>query len=575
MPLEDKKYDVEANNDWAKTVKGEHLFINNAESGRKGYYCIGCDKQMEAVKKKNVNHRSYFRHIPVDVAKDETPCTFSNREYRELLATDILQRLKTIKVPNVYKYPSKKEEGAPMLLDKARVITAHKVKSQITFYEDSDGAVKYGKNPDIEDRYLLIRPDVVFFNIDNEPILFIELVITHKVNEEKKIKLRRLGIDTVSVIVPKSSEQDIEDNFRSTKRIKWEYNGNEANTKYVPVSFGTSEGVLEFDADQRRIFEESLACRKARLSNTLRTIRKCLGAEPYRRAQRDFESEISRIEKATDSERQRLEEMEGRIDKEVREQFRDRAFNIESQRGDLNVREEGFREEFNDLENRYQSKKEELRTNQRRVNSDKEAELENGGTEESIRGRFGRASQELREGFDREEESLIRIIERRIETNNQLSGESEELSEEFRQLEKQERESFNIRKTEAREQNREWYRINEEGISENIGREKRSIGDVQYKEQTLREEFEQLEKQEEESFREEKAILDSEEKGLEESIREELIRELKEPTSELPKRIKFILEAQRVGRDFETASSEEQYYRRAREFFNKGTWKTW
>lgn len=46
MPLEEKKYDIEANNDWAKNVKGEHLFIDNAESGRNGYYCIGCDKQM-------------------------------------------------------------------------------------------------------------------------------------------------------------------------------------------------------------------------------------------------------------------------------------------------------------------------------------------------------------------------------------------------------------------------------------------------------------------------------------------------------------------------------------------------
>lgn len=306
MALEEKIYDIEANNDWAKNVKGEHLYIDNAPSGRQGYFCIGCDKQMDAViRKKNPKYRSYFRHVPVDVSKNETPCTFSNREYREILATDILQRLKTIKVPSVYKYPPKREEGNPVLLEKAKFITAHKVKSQLTFYEDNEGAIKFGKNPDVEDRCLLIRPDVIFFDANDNPILFIELVVTHKVSEEKKIKLRRLGIDTVSVIVPKSSEQEIEDNFKTTKKIKWEYNGNEANTKYVPVSSGTSERVLEFDAEQRRIFEESNSCRKARLNNTLRSIKKCLQSESYRRTEYHFESEISRIETATKAERER------------------------------------------------------------------------------------------------------------------------------------------------------------------------------------------------------------------------------------------------------------------------------
>lgn len=299
-------------NNWAKNVKEERVYIGNATSGRRGYYCLGCDKEMDAVLFKNPNYQSYFRHVPFDVKKGEKSCPFRDREYRELIATEILHRLKRIKVPEILKYPPKDkgEEGALVLLKEAEFITAHKVKSQLTFYEDKEGNIKWGKNPEIEERHLLIRPDVIFFDRKGKPILFIELVITHKVPDGKKIKLRRIGIDTISIIVPKGSQQEIEDNFKSIQKTKWEYNEIEASTQYIPVPYGHSEGILEFDEIQRRIFGENYWCRKASLNNTIRSIKKGLGSEPYRRAERDIESEISRIENATKEERQRLDSME-------------------------------------------------------------------------------------------------------------------------------------------------------------------------------------------------------------------------------------------------------------------------
>ncbi len=431
MPLEEKKYDIEANNDWAKDVKGEHLYIDNAISGRKGYFCIGCDKQMEAVKKKNINHRSYFRHVPVDIANDEKPCTFSNRKYREALATDILQRLKSIKVPNLYKYPPKGEDGAPMLLEKSKFITAKKVKAQLTFYEDSNGEVKYGKNPDVEDRYLLIRPDVIFFDANDTPILLIELVITHKVNEEKKIKLRRIGIDTISIIVPKSSEQEIEDNFKTTKRVKWEYNGIEANTKYIRVSSGTSEGILEFDEDQRRIFEESVICRKARLNNTLRTIKKCLQSEPYRRAEHNFESEISRIKGATKAEREGLEEMEGRFEREIYARFKPKIDDLEREREVIAERRRNLEEESKDLETRY--------FNKRREFDQEEADISRSIREHSD---LGESSEEIRTRFRVRKVQIGTESESIKNTINRIRGEIESLPETFKQLEIQSKGRF-------------------------------------------------------------------------------------------------------------------------------------
>lgn len=515
MPLEEKKYDVEANNDWAKNVKGEHLFIDSAKSGRKGYFCIGCDKQMEAVKKKNINHRSYFRHVPVDIAKDEKPCTFSNRKYRETLATDILQRLKSIKVPNIYKYPPKGEDGAPMLLEKSKFVTAKKVKSQLTFYEDSNGEIRYGKNPDIEDRYLLIRPDVTFFDANDKPILLIELVITHKVKEEKKIKLRRLGIDTISIIVPKSSEQEIEDNFKTTKRVKWEYNGIEANTEYIRVSSGTSEGILEFDEDQRRIFEESLTCRKARLNNTLRTIKRCLQSEPYRRAEHDFESEISRIEKATESVKQELRELEERYNQEVFSEFAGEYEALELQEKEFESEQERFQEDFKGLEERYITKISDIRDEQDAINNLTEEELEDNKTEEQINREFEQEGRQLQREYTKRRAELRRNIEEHTTKLENTEKRREEIPEEFSELEAQERKEF----AEAQER------------------------------------------------------FDVEERNLEETVRRELDRDIRRNPDRFSKGVGNILEAQRVGHAFQDAKRQEAIYKRARELFNKGTWE--
>ncbi|ANH60734.1 hypothetical protein [Dokdonia donghaensis] len=361
MALRNKIYEPDLQSDRAKNIQGDVIFIDDAESGRKGYYCLGCGKEMQAaIQRKNPNYKSYFSHVPVDKSKGEKPCVFSNREYREILASNILQRLKRIKVPAILKYPHKGNDEYPVQLQAARFIDAHSVKSEITFYEDEEGNVDWGKNPDIEDRYLLMRPDVVFFDINEKPILFIELVVTHKIDDEKRIKLRRLGIDTVSVRVPKSSDQDIEKAFNITKHTKWEYSEEEANTAYTQVAKRTSERVLEFDEDQRRVFREGYNCRKSRIANTIRSIRKNLESESYRRTQHEFESEISRIENATEAEKSGLEQMENRFDAQVYSQFAGEFEQLAIEKNKLEREEKEFQEYCGDLEGRYLGKKSEV-----------------------------------------------------------------------------------------------------------------------------------------------------------------------------------------------------------------------
>ncbi len=286
----------------------------------------------------------------------------------------------------------------------------------------------------------------IFHDEKDEPILFIELVDTNKVSDEKKIKLRRIGINTVSIIVPRGSDQEIADNFKSIERVKWEFNEEEANTTYLSVSHRAPEGLLDIDEDQRRIFGESIACRRNGIVNDIRSITACLGGESYRSARQDFERELFRIKKATVAEQERLEELETRIDREVRNQFTEQNIDLERQGGKLDDAENKFQEDFTELEERYQSKKEEIRKNHERARRDKITVLQDGGTEKAIRERYRQRSEELRDEFEKISEDYKRIINEKNESIRELSERTETQSRRYIQLNRDEQDGFRNRK---------------------------------------------------------------------------------------------------------------------------------
>jgi hypothetical protein len=515
MPLEEKKYDTIADNDWAKDIKGDPIHINNAKSGLQGYYCLGCDKEMQAVKFKNPKYHSYFRHHAHNVDKDKTECVIASKIYRERLAEQILHRLRRLKVPSLYKYAPKGINGQPNLIQESKIVKAFKVKSQLSFYEDEDGNINYGKNLDIENRYLLIRPDVTFFNEKDEPILFIEFVITHKLPPDKKVKLHRLGIDTVQIIIPKLPENEIEESLKSVRKIKWVYNEIEANTNYVFIPKGDTEGISSIDEDQRRLFEESFKCRTAQINNLIRDINLCLRSKSYRRAERHFESEISRIERATKAERQGLEDVERRFESEIRTQLAGEFQAIEFQEEQFNREERGFQKESTDLENRYFDKIKDIRKEQNAINSLTEEELEDHRTEEVIKYQF----RDKKEGLEGDFIAERKRFERNIETQrNRIEGFLREKS-------------------------------------------------------NLTGQFEQLERDAQNEFEETSRKLEQEETNLNKTVREEFYREVRTNTRKFSKGVRNILEAQRMGYDFENAKREENGYKRARELFIKGTWQ--
>lgn len=393
-------------NIYALDVNSKEVYIGDVERGRKGYFCIGCEKEMQAVKPKTI--RAYFRH---DVRFDpvEKKCTYSDETYRHKLAKEILQTERKIKVPALYKYPPKGEAGEPILISKSRYVEASHVSNELFFYEDEDGEVRFGRNKDVKDRYLLVKPDVTFFDKNRKPILLIELVATHKADDEKKIKLKRLGIDAVEVTIPKDSPEAIGEAFKKSSRTKWLYSYEQDTAKYISVPFSSAEGVQSIDEFQRKLFEESFKCRAAQIRNLIHGFGRCVGSERYRVVERNLKSEISRVERNTETVRNRWREVCDRGREEAKKNISEEIERYNSEKAAL---EEGvlrlkgvqgeFQEHSEELEGRYIAKGTELE--EQKGNLDKEERISQQSDEE-ITERIEGGEEAIR-GFISSQESI-------------------------------------------------------------------------------------------------------------------------------------------------------------------------
>jgi hypothetical protein len=556
MAYEEKEYNKnEYQNDWAIDIKEKAVHIANAKSGAQGYYCMGCGEEMQGVKFKNPKYQSYFRHHVSNIGTNKIECVVASRNYRERIASAILNRLKSVKVPTLYKYPPKGIEKLPMLLEQSKEINASYVKSELTFYEDEEGNIKWGKNLNIQDRYLLIRPDVTFFDSKDNPILFIEFVVHHKLDIEKISKLNRIGVNTIQIIIPKVPEELIEEATKSVRKYKWVYNELEANTKYVSVPKGNTEEVPPIDEQQRNLFEESFICRTSKINELLRAFEKCLQSESYRRNEQLFDSEISRVTQNTESANQKLGDLE------------------ESNRRDAlarNSNEDDYEDRtYRDLETRYIAKKDELEeaislesVNQRdrkriidaikgekeEIDSLEQEEIDfEAEIRERVQDKFSYFIKREKEEIDSLEETIRTTIDRELASTNSTI---ESLGILYNDLPRATENEYKFSK-ELEKEAIERVRRRREGIENEIYGEFK--GEVSLIESKIRK-------------------IDGEEKNLEESVRKEFDREIRTNTRGLSKGITNLLEAQRMGHNFKDAKRKEERYKAAREFLGKRTW---
>lgn len=495
-------------------------FIENVESGRKGYYCPGCGAELEAVIPK-ANIRPYFRHIATNV-KVERKCTFSNETFRHNLAKSILLDIKKIKVPALYKYPPEGIDSTPLFLKSSHFISADEVSIEMPFYEDQNGTICWDKKIDNKDMSLLIQPDVTFFNSKGDPILFIELVATHKPDYDKLLKIKRLGIDTVQVIIPKSSPEDIEKAFSTTNHTKWLFNYEESKTEYIQAPGSYSERISSFDTDQRRLFTETVSCRSHQIRDLIRGIKRCLESEQYRVLESSIGSEISRVKRNTETNLEQLRRIQDSRREEVQDKYRSQRINLEE-------RERNLEEKRSNLEGRYLKEKRRL----------EEAIREQQGIQREKS--FG--AEGIKRTIENERAALdnIRNMQAKVESKgNGFKETAKEIRRKFKNLTREEQEEFNL----------------------NEFRTGRSISDLREQEKTLPDRFRELTEQEQSSFEWDKEEeLDYFTRTEEQTRRTTELLELEE--SELPKQFESDKEQlsreHHESRDRIRKKSEEEY----------------
>ncbi|MCB0630253.1 MAG: hypothetical protein KDD15_10990 [Lewinella sp.] len=451
----------EYQNVYALNTKDKIVYIGwkSVESGKKGYYCLGCDAPMIA--KKGEERKQHFAHAPDDVSL-ERKCTYSDETYRHKLAKDILQRLKSIKVPTLYKYPPSGVDGSPNKIRSSWFIEAFTVKNERQFYEDENGNIRYGQDIDFESekgKHLLIQPDVAFFDKEGLPILLIELVATNDITPEKLAKIKRLGIDTVRVSIPKDSPEAIEECFSHTNRTKWIFNNEREKKQYIPNPARNGEGVLPIDKLQRKLLkaEESYECRKAQLGNLIRGIGKIIQSSEFSSARGKIVAELARTEGNTERVKGEFEALRSESNDRIRRRFSVEESALESRIRELREKEKRIRERRSSLESRYHRKRRELETAERNYQPECQAEIERlelylaaMGTDPTTAGEkmesIAREESQLEEYYRNEEQRIREYTEKEMELLRELEGRRAELPSEYQAIEAEIKDGFGAEK---------------------------------------------------------------------------------------------------------------------------------
>ena len=338
--------------------EGNFININNDNvlSGAHDYFCVGCKAPMIAHLPKYQIKR-YFRHDPQYIDIHKKLCNWSDELTFHKRAKTILQMEKKIAVPRLLKFPPNGETNVYKIRD-SEIIEACHVENEMDFFEDINGMLNF-KRLSPEEKLLVeshIRPDVTFFNSENKPILFIEIVVTSGIKENKWLKIKRLGIDTIQVKIPTDSLESVNEYFKKyrTNHTKWIYNNEEQNTSYFSFSSSSGKGVSTLEDYEGSIFEENFKCRKNQIGGLIRRIGQILEQEHYTEIIGGIEYKILRVDEDTERNIERLR----RIQNDVRTRI-ERKYS--EQNSKLTIGEEGFRSEKSRVEKLNQEEQAKIR----------------------------------------------------------------------------------------------------------------------------------------------------------------------------------------------------------------------
>lgn len=341
----------------------DRIKIKNAKKGVK-YFCEGCGARKivitEFVRR---DIAKYFKHYSKDVHIHQNSCKWSDENTLHKMAMDILQIKKCIKVPSVIK-TSPDGNGLAYKIRDSKIIQAHFIENEMSYFEDNEGVLKWKRLSRheltlIKDKS--IRPDVSFFNSMGIPILFVEIIVTNDISEDKYLKIKRFGIDTVKVIISTLDLEMVNTCFDKTTFTKWVYNNDEQRTTYISISDSSGKAVLSADEDEDGIYAENFNCRRNEIRNFIRTVERCLEQESYYSIKRELDRQLYEFEQYSERASERLRNLQERYKGEVEKEFESKAFRIGNEEREFDNSEEEFSNRFGELEERYLIKAEKLR----------------------------------------------------------------------------------------------------------------------------------------------------------------------------------------------------------------------
>ncbi len=549
-------------NVFAKNKEGNIIHVSEAESGCKGYFCLGCHKEMQAVHPEV--RQSYFRHHNQQV-REEDRCKYNDETYRHEFAKKHLLHIKEVRVPAIYKYPPKGADGDPIRLTKSKMVKAHRVKLEIPYYLDVNGKLQFDSDDKqktkLPGRFHEIRPDAVFFNQQNEPILFIEIAATHKVDAEKRIKLQHLKIDTIEISVPRSKPEDIKDVFYRTDKTKWIYSLLETNHEYVSTSYTNSGRVPSIDELQRKLFEESSSCRSTQIRNLIRSIESSLESEQYSQSENRLRKKIYRVESDIETYQDEWLVIRNRIERKVRSRYSEKSIEIEEL-------QEGVRDKQDKLEERYFKKKRELIAEERvldvRIEQAEKNARGSGETIEQEEARIGREKEIIERSIKNREDKLWEIEDRKAE-----------LSELFRVLPDENKAEESRAAREFGEAERKVRGRISQGL-EHLQSEARR--EVETDERIIEAKIDGIRSRREylpEKFESDRAALIERTARDREQLVSDFQTENISRDSTLSKRAKGLLAGRKDLNDIDEKQRAYNRYRRAKELFKEGAYKNW
>ena len=533
---------------YAHDLQDKLKHISEVERGRKGYFCPGCRQKMIARKGDIKIH--HFAHDPQDVER-RGKCTYSDETIRHKLGKEILQHLKHVKVPSLRKYPPDGQNGGVQIIRESWTMEADSVAVEMPFYENEEGKIIWGRDhawKTDSGKFLQIQPDITFLDAEGKPILLIELVATHKINEEKYLRIRNLGIDTIQVSLPTGPSTEIEETFHKTARTKWVYNYERENTEYQYVSPRSGQDVSLGDEFERGLvnFERTYECKVFEIKGAIRRFRKYLESEQFTSLRKQIQQKIRRTERNTTEYRKQWRELQERIDREVSAGFESERARLDEIEAKFILEESEFEKTNGGLEERYQFKDQSLRNEERAYRATSQEEIDD--IAERIR-ELGANPEPLSDRIEKlraEEEEYKRAIE---SEEIYLEKRREFIAEEISGIDKQ---SIEI-ESEASRLEIEYSGIEKRVRAENSEREDQIRSDLGRSEQELRAKFD---------------------RDRELSVGAIKDRDIGR-TPRLNRKIKEIVEAGGLLDIIPITAELERRLRQARSEFDQGSYKEW